>query len=292
MNYSIENAKIKLTVADKGAEMVSLILKKTGTEYIWQADPEYWNGHAYNLFPICGRLWEGKYTYQGRTYEMNLHGFARKTVYEMVEQTENSLTFELHDTETTLAIYPFRFNLKLIYTIEGASVKTTFRLVNTDTKEVIYAFGGHPGFNVPLAEGENFTDYTISFSEKCEPKALCMSDTCYYLGKNTPFKLRCGKSFKLDHSLFDNDAIFLTDIAHEVTLKSGISKHFVTVSYPDMDFLGFWHKPKTEAPYVCIEPWQSVPADDGKIDDFETKRYMRRLPAGETAESAIVITIG
>jgi len=292
MLYTIENQKIKVSVTDMGAEMTSLILKKTGTEYLWQADPTYWTGHAYNLFPICGRLWEGKYTYQGKTYEMNLHGFARKTPFALTEQTDTSLTFCLTDDETTYAQYPFHFALYLTYTLDGASVVTTFRVENKDEKELIYAIGGHPGFNVPLAEGETFEDYTISFAEKCEPRQLCMSETCYYLNDTVPFKVRCGKSFKLAHSLFDNDAIFLTNVAEQVTLKSGVSKHFVTVSYPGMPYLGFWHKPQTEAPYVCIEPWMSVPADDGRVDDLETKRDMLRLASGETREQSFTVTIG
>ena len=292
MIYTIENAKIKVSASTKGAELVSLILKKTGTEYLWQADPTYWTGHAYNLFPICGRLWDGKYTYQGNTYSMNLHGFARKTEYELAEQTDTSLTFRLVDTDVSYAQYPFHFCLLLTYTLDGASVKTSFHIENTDTKELIYAVGGHPGFNVPLAEGESFEDYTISFTEKCEPKQLCMSDTCYFLGETKPFKVRCGKSFKLEHSLFDNDAVFLTDVAHEVTLKSGVSKHFVKVTYPEMNYVGFWHAPKTEAPYVCIEPWISVPADDGKVDDFETKREMLRLAPGAARDIEFTISIG
>ncbi len=292
MEYTIENAKIKVTVTDMGAEMTSLVLKKTGVEYLWQADPTYWTGHAYNLFPICGRLWDGKYTYQGNTYEMNLHGFARKTVYELAEQTDTSLTFRLTDSDVTYAQYPFHFTLLLTYTLDGASVVTTFHVQNNDEKELIYAIGGHPGFNVPLAEGETFEDYTISFAEKCEPQQLCMSETCYYLNETKPFKVRCGKSFKLSHDLFDNDAIFLTNVAEEVTLKSGVSKHFVTVSYPGMPYVGFWHKPLTEAPYVCIEPWMSIPADDGVVDDLESKRSMMRLASGAAYEQAFTITIG
>ncbi|MBE6541722.1 MAG: aldose 1-epimerase family protein [Ruminococcaceae bacterium] len=292
MLYSIENKKIKITVTDLGAEMTSLILKKTGVEYLWQADPTYWTGHAYNLFPICGRLWEGKYTYQGKTYEMNLHGFARKTNYEMIEQTENSLTFRLTDSDETYAQYPFHFDLLLTYTLDGASVITTFHVTNKDEKDLIFALGGHPGFNLPLADGETFEDYSLSFSEKCEPKQLCMSETCYFLGETKPFKVRCGKSFPLTHDLFDNDAVFLTDIAPEVTLKSSVSKRFVKVTYPGMKYVGFWHKPKTEAPYVCIEPWTSIPADDGKIDDFETKRDMLKLAAGGEHEQSFTITIG
>ena len=293
MIYTIENAKIKASVSTMGAELVSLILKKTGTEYLWQADPTYWTGHAYNLFPICGRLWEGKYTYRGKTYEMNLHGFARKTEYELAEQTDSTLTFRLTDSDVTYAQYPFHFELLLTYTLDGASVKTTFRIVNKDEKELIYAVGGHPGFNVPLAEGETFEDYTLTFGEKCAPEQVCMSETCYCLaGTTKPFPVRCGKSFKLQHSLFDNDAVFLTNMAKEVTLKSGVSKHFVTVSYPEMKYVGFWHKPKTEAPYVCIEPWMSIPADDGKVDDFETKRDMLRLAPGGEREIEFTITIG
>ena len=292
MLYTIENEKIRVTVTDMGAEMTSLILKETGTEYLWQADPAYWTGHAYNLFPICGRLWDGKYTYQGKTYEMNLHGFARKTAYALAEQTDTSLTFRLGDTEVTYAQYPFRFELLLTYTLDGASVITTFRVENRDEKELIFAIGGHPGFNVPLAEGETFGDYTLTFSEPCAPKALCMSETCYYLGETKPFDTCVNGSFALAHSLFDNDAIFLTETAPEVTLRSAVSGHFVTVTYPGMKYVGFWHKPLTEAPYVCIEPWTSVPADDGKVDDLETKRDMYRLASGAVHEQSFTITIG
>ena len=81
-------------------------------------------------------------------------------------------------------------------------------------------------------------------------------------------------------------------MAGEVTLKGGVSKRFVKVTYPGMKYVGFWHKPQTEAPYVCIEPWMSVPADDGKVDDLETKRDMLRLASGAEYEQSFTITIG
>lgn len=298
MLYTIENDKIQVTVTDMGAEMTSLILKETGTEYLWQADPTYWTGHAYNLFPICGRLWDGKYTYRGKTYEMNLHGFARKTAYQLVGHTDTTLTFRLTDTETTYAQYPFHFTLLLTYTLDGASVITSFRVENQDDKELIFALGGHPGFNVPLADGETYTDYSLTFSEPCTPQQLCMSETCYYLGETKPFVQPNGagladdKTLALSHDLFDNDAVFLASTAKEVTLTSAVSGHYVRVTFPGMNFVGFWHKPQTEAPYVCIEPWVSIPADDGKIDDLETKRNMLRLAPGKIHEQAFTIAIG
>jgi len=292
MLYTIENEKIRVCVTEKGAEMTSLVLKETGVEYLWQADPTYWSGHAYNLFPICGRLWDGKYTYNGETYEMNLHGFARKSNYTMVDRTETSLTFRLTDNEVIYAQYPFHFELLLTYTLDGASVVTTFRVENRDEKELIYAVGGHPGFNVPLAEGENFDDYTLTFSESCQPRQLCFSAACYFTPETKPFALSDGRSFALAHSLFDNDAVFMTDVAPEVTLKSNTSGRFVKVTYPDMKYVGFWHKPQTEAPYVCIEPWTSIPADDGQVDDLTTKRDMFRLASGGVGEHSFTITIG
>lgn len=291
MRYTIENKKIAVTVDSLGAELVSLKTKADDCEYVWQGDPTYWTGHAYNLFPICGRLTDGKYTYKGETYEMNLHGFARKTEYEMVEQTENTLVFHLGYNEKTLAMYPFKFDLTITYTIDGTSVATKMSVHNADDKEMIFAVGTHPGFNLPLGGEGDFEDWCISFDEKCAPEALVMSPTCYYMGKTEPFALKCGRRLDLKHSLFDNDAIFLANAAKGVTLKSSKSKKSVHMEYPKMNYVGLWHAPGTEAPYVCIEPWVSIPADDGVVDDFETKRDMLRLaPAGDY-ENTFTITV-
>lgn len=75
MLYTIFNDFIEVTISDVGAELQSIRSKSDGTEYLWQGNPEFWAGRAYNLFPICGRLTEGRYTFEGKTYEMNLHGF-------------------------------------------------------------------------------------------------------------------------------------------------------------------------------------------------------------------------
>ena len=111
MNYIIENEAVKISVADMGAELMSLILKSDHTEYLWQGDEKYWAGRATNLFPICGRLTDGKYIYQGEEYEMVLHGFAKKSIFSVVEQKKDSITFSLRANEETLKIYPFDFEL-------------------------------------------------------------------------------------------------------------------------------------------------------------------------------------
>ena len=50
MNYTIENDRLKIQISSRGGEMQSVI--RDGREYLWQADPQYWDEKAPNLFPI------------------------------------------------------------------------------------------------------------------------------------------------------------------------------------------------------------------------------------------------
>ena len=36
-----------------------------------------------------------------------------------------------------------------------------------------------------------------------------------------------------------------------------------------LEYLGIWHKPASDAPYVCIEPWSSLPSKKDIIEDLE-----------------------
>ncbi len=290
MNYIIENEAVRVTVADMGAELMSLVLKSNNTEYLWQGDEKYWTGRATNLFPICGRLTDGKYTYQGNEYEMVLHGFAKKSVFSVIEQKKDSIVFSLRANEETLKIYPFDFELFITYTLCESTVRESYRVINHGLERMYFALGGHPGFNLPLEEGCSFEDYSVAFAQEKPAKELVM-EACYMTEETVPARLKDGKVIELTHSMFDKDAIFLQDMDTCVTLKAKKGQKSVTLRYPDMKYLGLWHKPKTAAPYVCIEPWLSVPAYYQKVDDLETKRDMLPLEAGASYETYIEITL-
>ena len=72
MIYTIENDKVCVKINDLGAEIKSIYGKNSNFEYIWHGSPDYWKRSAIVLFPICGRLFEGKYTYNGKEYEMSI----------------------------------------------------------------------------------------------------------------------------------------------------------------------------------------------------------------------------
>ena len=94
-------------------------------------------------------------------------------------------------------------------------------------------------------------------------------------------ELEEGRILRLKHELFDDDAVVLKNMASEVTLKSHKTKSTVTVSYPNMPYLGLWHMPKTDAPYLCIEPWTSLSARKGVVEDLSCQSDLIRLAPGD-----------
>lgn len=291
MIYTVENEFLKVGISDMGAELQSVKLKADGTEYLWQGNPEYWAGRAYNLFPICGRLVEEKYTYKGKTYGMKIHGFARHSVFSAEKLSETEICFTLTSSDELKKQYPFDFLFSVTYKLDGHSVDCRFEVKNTGNEVMYFGLGGHPGYNVPLTEGESFEDYRLEFDCVKPARLVCMSPL-FYLGKTEPYPLKDGKIIELKHSLFDNDALFLTDMCKSVTLKSDKSDKFVRMEYPEMKFLGIWQAPNKKAPYICIEPWASLPSYDGVVDDLETKNEMIALGAGEVYGNGFKITVG
>lgn len=290
MFYTIKNDRISVTCTDIGGELMS-IKSADNTEYLWQGDSKYWAGRAYNLFPIVGRLTEGKYTYKGTTYEMNLHGFARKSVMQLEEITDDKIVFVLCANESTLKNYPFDFEFKLIYKIDGATVSTCYEITNRGKSVMPFAVGGHPGFNVPLTPGEKFEDYYIEFAEAQPARQVIFSAACLATREEKPYPLKDGKIIELKHSLFDNDAIVLKGMSRTASIKSKTGSKGVTVSFPGMKYVGMWHTTKSDAPFVCIEPWISLPAYDSEIDDLETKEGMVHLEAGKKYTNGFDITV-
>lgn len=280
MLRTIESDKIKVVIDEKGAQLASLKLQNDDTEYLWQGDPKYWADRAILLFPICGRLIEGRYTYEGKSYDMTIHGFIRRADMAVSAMTKDCLRLTFSFNEETLKEYPFRFLYEITFRAQGNTLHTQIEVTNLDQVPLPFAVGGHPGFNVPLEPGLSFEDYQLTFSEVKPVKKLILTDTCFMTPKKEAFPLEGGTTYRLHHSMFDNDAIFVTDMADAVTLKSEKGTRAVTVSYPNTPYLGFWHKPKSDAPYICIEPWHGLPSDDGVVDDLATKHDMVRLPAG------------
>lgn len=290
MLYTLKNDKISLSVASLGAEMQSL-LGADGIEYLWQGDPQFWSDRAPTLFPFIGRLTDNSYKYLGKTYPMGIHGFAAAQEFTAIEQTPERLVLELCNNEETEKSYPFRFLFQVVYALSGKTVTVTYRIENLDEKVMPFGIGGHPGFNVPLVAGESFCDYRLEFTTGCRPDRIGFTPAVYMSGVDTPCPLEDGRFIDLHHDLFDEDAIILKNAAREVTLRSRVSGRGVRVSYPDMPYIGFWTWPKKNSPYLCIEPWSSLPARQDVVEEFTCKSDLIQLCPGNTYKIAWTVTL-
>ncbi len=290
MLYTIQNSQLCVTIDSLGAQLMS-ITAADGTEYLWGGDEAYWRNRAPNLFPYVGRLTEGRCTYGGKSYEMTRHGFANRTQFSALESGADHITLHMEDSGETRAVYPFAFAFDLVYALSGSTLSVTYRVTNRDGKEMYFGLGAHPGFRVPLEPGKAFTDYRLTFAQPCQPWQVLMSDDYLINGQEAPYPLEGGRSMPLRHDLFDHDAIILKNMDRTVTLSAGEGSRGVTVSYPRMRYLGVWHKPESDAPYVCLEPWLSLPSRHGVVEDLSQQNDLMALCPGETYENRWTVTI-
>ena len=275
--YTLRNDRLTVKISDLGAEVHSV--QGNGCEYIWQPEEGHWQRHAPWLFPICGGLSLGRYTYRGRSYQMQKHGFVRDMSFTVGERSETSISLSLSDNAETRAIYPFAFLLTVTYTLSGDRLLSEIRIANPGGEDLLAAFGAHPGFRVPLAGGD-FDDWYLAFEGSPEPFEMTLADDLLWSGEQRPFPLAGGR-IKLSRQFFARDAKFLSDTGSAVTLQSDGSPRAVTVRYEGFPYVGIWSEP-VDVGFVCIEPWHGLPAVSGKVDDLETKRDLLRIaPGGE-----------
>lgn len=291
MTIQLENEKLVVVVLEKGAELASIKSKETGIEYLWQADPAYWGRHAPVLFPIVGRLKEDQYQLEGKTYAMGQHGFARDEAFEVVEQSETSVTLALTSTEETKVNYPYDFRLFIRYALTENTVKTHYKVENpSSATDMYFSIGAHPGFNVPLTEDTVFEDYFFSFSPRKTRTTIPLQGA--YL--NTPAKTlaQTNTDIALSRHLFDNDALIYEVKGENIfTIQSEKNNYAVSVKFTDFPYVGIWSPPKTDAPFVCIEPWFGIADALDATGNLKEKLGIRVLTPQEEFQAEFDITV-
>lgn len=277
---SIKNEHLSVDIHPLGANLWS-IKDREDTEYLWQGDVKTWPDKSLNIFPYVARLTQGKYTLANHEYNMDIHGFVKDYVLKVKEQSETKVVLELTDSEETRKLYPYHFTYQICYELLDYEIRVVYYVKNLDEKTMYFGLGGHPGFNVPLEDGLTFEDYRLEFSNAVKAKRVGMSDDCFVLEEDRSFPLQDGKILPLTHDLFDDDAIILKQMDRHVTLLSDKGKKRVKVTYPDMQYLGIWHWPKSDAAYVCIEPWSSLPSRKNVIEALEMQEDLLALEPGK-----------
>ena len=275
MIYTLKNDKLTVEINSLGAELSS-VKSASGHEYMWQGSE--WKKHAPVLFPICGGLLDSSFTYGGRTYPMEKHGFARVTEFEMTKADDTSLTFVLKSDESTLAIYPFEFTLTAKYTIEDNTLTACYTVENSGKQIMPYMFGWHPAFT--LAGNGEINSFYVDFGEKNQLMRHTLQHGPFVNPFYTPYPLKDGKYYLNEEEIYENDTMIFRDVPTSVKLAGGDQAHEITLTYTDnLPYLCIWKAPTSSARYICLEPWSHVPADGETEENFLSRQMARLSPS-------------
>ena len=292
MLITIQDKTASAVIDTTGAQLISL-KDGAGKEYIWQRDPQYWSSCSPLLFPVVGNLRNNETIIEGRIWHIKKHGFCRTMDFDVTEQTEDSVTMEIHDTPETKELYPYSFRLSLTYAIKDGTLSIAYRTVNTDDRTIHYCIGAHPGFNCPLDDGASFTDYVLEF-EKEETASSMVYDLekLHFNPANRVARLDHEKRLPLTRELFKDDSVYFDQLeSRKVSLIHKDTGHGIEVSFPGFDTVAFWTPYPAEAPFVCIEPWNGSGVYADEDDEFIHKNHVQTLEKGQEKTYGLSIRI-
>ncbi len=133
---TVKNDKIAITVSTLGAEIQTV--SANGRDYLWNGDEKILERSRPVLFPICGGLKEDKYTFGGSEYTLNKHGFAKLMEFEVEAQGDGYAVFLLKSTPETKKNYPFDFELRIKYALDGDSVHVEYEVDNKSATDMYF----------------------------------------------------------------------------------------------------------------------------------------------------------
>lgn len=288
MIASIANGHLKVSVAQCGAELCS-IQDKSMVEYIWEASPEVWGRHSPILFPVVGRLKDDRYQYEGNTYSLPQHGFARDCDFELTEQNSDSLVYSLRADDATRRCYPFEFLLKITYKLHENVLSVCYSVTNNDSKVMPFSIGGHPAFSCSWFENDFLEDYYLEFEKKETVNTWKVVGGLLDPDNGTPY-LDNEKIIKLGANLFSRDALVFSKLqSNHISLCSRQYPSKIQVDIADFPYLGIWSKPGAQ--FVSIEPWHGHADLVDSNGEIENKPGIIKLAPGASFDCSWHVTI-
>lgn len=259
---TLKNDLLTISINPIGAELWSVLDNHSGHEFLWQGDAKYWGRKAPVLFPNIGCFKDNQYAYQGQTYELPQHGFARDMTFHIQNVTSNTASFYVKSTPETLKNYPFDFSFQITYILQANKVTVTYEILNPSTKEVLYYnVGGHPGFNVSetVTPGAKAEFDQVSFNLEPQGHYLNIHLTNDGLVDLKKAKYTVVDNQVLTHRTFRKDAlVYQIGDQTEVILTDASANVEIRMKPNRMGFMGIWSSYPARAGFVCLEPWAGI----------------------------------
>jgi galactose mutarotase-like enzyme len=266
----IENGFLTVQLTTKGAEMKRLFHRAWNRELLWSGEEKIWQRSAPILFPVVGKLVNDEFIFQEKRYTLPQHGFARDMDFECTLAGIHECEFVLAANKETFQHYPFLFELKVHYALDGEKLSINYIVKNSDRQDIYFSIGSHPGFAT-----EHVEDFEILF-EKEEEAYFLAKDGLLDMTKKVMFK---DNRLELSADIFAKDAlVFKNPRSKCIDLINKVKNQVIRLSGLHVPYLGIWSKGK--APFVCIEPWYGVSDSVNSNQRLENKEGIIKLEEG------------
>ena len=279
---TIKNEYLTASFKEVGAELKSLVYD--GTEYIWEGKAEIWQGSCPLLFPICGGLKNDKYLFDGKEYPLEKHGYIRFKTFEIENVTDTSVVFLHKSDDETKEMFPFDYELRVIYTLNEKSLKIDYSVKNLNDNTMYFSIGSHEGYYTP----EGIEDYDVLFPQKETLNSYVLYGNL--LSNQSIPIIKEQDYLPLYEKYFTVDALVFKDLkSKSAILRNRKTGRAVRVDFPDDKYFLLWHKPNS--PYICLEPWDGILDIVGSSYDITEKEGIISLNAKSEYKHTHSITI-
>ncbi|MFM7315865.1 MAG: aldose 1-epimerase [bacterium] len=258
------------------------------------------------LFPFPNRIDQGRYTWQGKTYETPagngahaIHGYAHKAAWRVTKTTTDehqasiSAAFQIsRDAPEHLPHWPTDAALELTYTLKTDRLIVSARVANPSQAPLPWGLGYHTYFNLPLTpEGASEkTSVVIPASRRWQLSNFIPTGDKAVLPPE--LDLRHGRSMQ---GLKADDV--LTDVAHDadgrtVCRLSDFNKNLEVKLVTDRQFRELvLFTPSWNSRAIAIEPYTQT-TDAINLAAKGVDGGLRVLEPGQSAELAMTIELG
>ena len=283
MEYFLDNGDFVARIDSHGAELKSVLNKNNYREYMWYGDGRFWGRTSPVLFPIVGGLKDKKYTYNGKEYPMGQHGFARDMEFDLLNQSQDTISFMLKSNEETLAKYPFCFELIITYTLKGCELKVNWQVNNPGNDTMYFSIGAHPAFLCPIHGENSKAGYKLYFDgvEAIHHHGNTRDTGLATMNEDIVLSLSEGKATITD-DFFDRCTYMIEgNQTGLVGIEDKDGNRFVDVCF-NTPLFAIWSPEEKNAPFVCIEPWYGRADATDFNGTFSERDYINSLDAGDS----------
>jgi aldose 1-epimerase len=204
------------------------------------------------LFPFVSRIQDGKYSFQGKYYQLDcnqsgenaLHGLVYNKKFELIEKEENtrscSVTISYKETKESQG-FPYMYEIYVTYLLTEKEIRLSVKINNSDTKPYPFTLGWHPYFI-----SDNLSKSSLSFKSE---KKIAFDEN---LITKEVIDFKSPEIFKIEDKQLDDcfilntNNIGFTTPTYQIEITTGLEDNYLQMYTP----LGF--------SLIAIEPMTGV----------------------------------